>query len=87
MDALTEMGMGGDVVLLPGQELPFSLGDRSDYPVYIALPPTRLVEFLSNLPESYRSRQDDFVFFSGGLEFGNIEDVLKDRGEISALLV
>jgi len=84
-DALLYMGMGGsdDVVVEPGQDLPAQIGDRdavSEYPVYITLPPYQLADFLSNLPESYQARTDDFVFFSGGLEYGNIEDVLKDRG-------
>jgi hypothetical protein len=32
-------------------------------------------------------RPDDFVFFPGGLQYGNIEDVLKDRGELVSNLV
>lgn len=81
VDALVEMGMGGDLVLAPGQDLPETVGGKSEYPIYLALPPTQLVDFLANLPECYKARPDDFVFFAGGLEFGNIEDILKDRGE------
>jgi hypothetical protein len=84
-DALVEMGMGGDLLLTPDQDLPESLGGRSEFPIYITLPPTQLVDFLTSLPESYKARPDDFVFFAGGVEYGNIEDILKDRGEAFVL--
>jgi hypothetical protein len=80
IDALLQMGIGGDVVLTPGQELPYQLDGETEYPIYIVLPPVLLDVFLANLPEIYLDRAEDFVFFSGGLDFGNIEDVLKDRG-------
>ena len=35
---------------------------------------------MKNLPESFVSRRDDFVFCSGGRRYGNIEQVLKDFG-------
>jgi hypothetical protein len=74
------MGSGNDLVVTPDQDLPALLaGDRSEYPVYIALPPYQLAEFLMNLPGSYKARPEDFVFFAGG-EYGNVEDILKDRG-------
>jgi len=82
-DALQEMGMGDDVVLTPDQELPDTVGrdgEAAEYPIYITIPPSQLQAFLANLPASYQSRTDDFVFFSGGLEYGNVEDVLKDKG-------
>ena len=79
-ETLAQMGLGDDVVLTPQQELPDQVAGRSEYPVYITLPPYQLSDFLANLPESYQARVDDLVFFSGGLEYGNIEDVLKDRG-------
>lgn len=87
VDVLIERGMGGDVALDPGQDLPESAGLESEYPIYIALPPTQLGSFLDNLPQAYKARTDDFVFFAGGLEYGNIEDVLKERGETAALSV
>jgi hypothetical protein len=80
-DALAGMGMGDDLVLTPSQDLPDSMGGSSEYPIYVTLPPYALEGFLVDLPESYRARPDDFVFFSGGLDCGNIEDVLKDRGK------
>jgi hypothetical protein len=79
-DALVLMGMGDDVVVTPDQELPDGLGERSSYPVYIILPPHELNDFLLNMPDSFKNRREDLVFFSGGLKYGNIEGVLKDRG-------
>ena len=61
-DGLLRMGMGDDFVLAAGQELPES---SPALPIYITLPPTQLKEFLSSLPDSLRTRRDDFVFFSG----------------------
>jgi hypothetical protein len=77
---LQEIGLGRDVVLTPFEDLPESLEGASEYPIYVTLPPYQLAEFLTNLPESYLARSDDFCFFSGGREYGNIEDVLKERG-------
>jgi hypothetical protein len=82
-EALKNIGMGDDLVVTPGSELPASLGDGStEYPIYITLPPWQLTDFLKSLPESYKERAEDFVFFSGGLSYGNVEDVLKERGEL-----
>lgn len=76
MPALTKALMSDkDIVVTPHQELP-----SIQCPVYITLPPYQLDDFLENLSETFKSRPDDFVFFSGGLEYGNIEDVLKNRG-------
>ena len=61
-------------------ELPETLNGQTEYPIYICIPPTQLGYFLDNLSPSFMNRIDDFVFFSGGFEFGNIEDVLKERG-------
>ena len=79
-DALVAMGMGDDLVLTPEQELPDAMGGSSEYPVYVTLPPSQIEDFLINLKDSYRARPEDFVFFSGGLQYGNIEGVLQDRG-------
>ncbi len=79
-DALVRMGMKDDVVLTPGQELPTELEGRTSYPIYITLPPFQLEHFLKTLPPSYKERNEDFVFFSGGLRYGNIEDLLKTYG-------
>lgn len=76
-EGLWNMGFGNDVVITPGQELPLS---DEQYPIYITIPPTQLRQFLTTLPDSYRERRDDFVFFAGGLTCGNIEKVLKDYG-------
>lgn len=75
--ALFQIGGGNDVVITPGQDLPASDGS---YPIYITIPPTQLQEFLTSLPDSYRERREDFVFFSGGLAYGNVEKILKDYG-------
>lgn len=74
------MGMGDDIVLTPDQDLPDSVAGASEYPIYVTLPPTQLEDFLENLSASYKERVDDFVFFSGGLQYGNIEDLLKRKG-------
>ncbi|KAG7344348.1 hypothetical protein IV203_022356 [Nitzschia inconspicua] len=82
--ALLHMGRGDDIILTPYQELPATLGEgesaTSEYPIYITLPPTEILPFIQNLDEAYSERTDDFVFFSGGLQFGNIEEVLKEYG-------
>jgi hypothetical protein len=82
-NGLLEMGMGDDIVLTPDQELPETVGGSSEYPIYVTVPPTQLAEFLDNLSASYRARESDMVFFSGGLHYGNIEDLLKQRGTLS----
>ena len=79
-DALYTMGMGDDIAISPYQDLPEEMDGNPSYPIYITLPPNRVAEFLVNLPESYLQRADDFVFFSGGLVYGNIEDVLREYG-------
>ena len=79
-ESLWAMGMGDDVVLTPDQELPHELGGKTEYPIYITLPPSQIPYFLSNLSNSFEARYEDFVFFSGGMYFGNIEDILKDFG-------
>lgn len=79
--AIFLMGMGDDLVLTPDQILPDMLEGNPEYPIYITLPPTQLEEFLTYLPERFQYRAEDFVFFSGGLEYGNIEDILKERGK------
>jgi hypothetical protein len=61
-------------------ELPETLNGKTEYPIYVCIPPTQLGFFLDNLSPSFMNRIDDFVLFSGGFEFGNIEDVLKERG-------
>lgn len=76
-DALVQMGASNDLVITPGQELPAS---ASSFPIYITLPPTQLKQFLTTLPDSFRERRDDFIFFSGGPTYGNIEKLLKDYG-------
>jgi hypothetical protein len=79
-DALFSMGMRDDVVLTPGQELPNTVGGADAFPIYITIPPTQLKQFLTSLPDSFKSRREDFVFFAGGLTYGNIEGILKDYG-------
>ena len=70
-----------NVLISPDQELPSTIGGLTEYPIYIVLPAYELNDFLLNLPDSYKGiAQDNFCFFSGGLLFGNIEHVLKERG-------
>jgi hypothetical protein len=79
-DAIFKMGLGDDVILAPGQDPPTSIGGFTEYPIYITLPPQVLLHFLKNLSPSLEARREDFVFLSGGLQYGNIENVLKDTG-------
>ena len=77
--AIVGLGKGDDVVLYPSDSLPSSLGDRSSYPIYICLPPYELKDFIQNLNEEWKSRAEDFVFFSGGY-CGVVEPVLREFG-------
>jgi hypothetical protein len=79
-DAIVQMGLGGDVVLLPGAEAPPDVAGNPSYPIYITVPPQQLREFLKNLPPTFQERTDDFIFVSGGPKYGNIEQILKDTG-------
>lgn len=79
-EAIYIMGMGDDMVIAPYDFLPEQINGNYEYPIYITLPPWSLAEFIVNLPQNYLDRAQDFVFFSGGLVYGNIEDVLKDYG-------
>jgi hypothetical protein len=79
-DAIFKMGMGDDVVLLPGQDPPSQIDGFDAYPIYITIPPQQLKEFLMSLPASLEERRDDFIFISGGPKYGNIEKTLKDTG-------
>jgi hypothetical protein len=79
-ESLWAMGNGDDVVIQAGAELPLTLGGKTTYPIYITLPPNQLAYFLQNLPDQYKARYEDLVFFSGGLYYGNIEDILKENG-------
>jgi len=79
-DCLLAMGKGDDVVLTRHDSLPSELAGRTEYPIYICLPPSELEDFLRNLSDNFKQRNEDFVFFSGGTYFGNIEDLLKGFG-------
>lgn len=79
-DAIFKMGMGDDIVVTAGEELPEMAKDVMSYPIYITVPPPQLRDFLKNLPESFVDRRDDLVFCSGGLKYGNIEKILQDFG-------
>lgn len=78
--ALMQMGNGDDVILSPYQPLPETMGESSEYPIYLTLPPQEIAPFLDNIDKSYEDRQSDFCFFAGGFQYGNIEEILKDRG-------
>ena len=78
--ASSQQQQGDDDIGSAIPELPETLNGKTEYPIYICIPPTQLGYFLDNLSPSFMNRIDDFVFFAGGFEFGNIEDVLKERG-------
>ncbi|VEU34987.1 unnamed protein product [Pseudo-nitzschia multistriata] len=82
--ALMHMGNGDDIILSPYQPLPEVLGEgersTSEYPIYITLPPQEIAPFLDNVDDVYENRQFDFCFFAGGFQYGNIEELLQERG-------
>jgi len=69
-----------DLVLTPASPLPATLGNREFYPIYVAIPPNELNDFIKNLPDDWKQRRDDFVFLSGGNLCGVIEPILKKYG-------
>jgi hypothetical protein len=82
VQALLQMGMGDDLVVTHDQAVPSTLGGRNEFPIYVLLPPTQLSDFLSTLNPSLYDKVDDFIFLSGGMTCGNIEDVLKEKGTL-----
>lgn len=78
--ALMHMGNGDDMILSPYQPLPEFLGESSEYPIYLTLPPQEMEPFLDSLDKAYEDRQSDFCFFAGGFQYGNIEEILQTRG-------
>jgi hypothetical protein len=79
-ECLAQMGMGDDYVITPEQEMPGAVDGNEDFPIYITLPPYQLEEFLRTMNESYKAKTDNFIFFSGGTKYGNVEDLLKEKG-------
>ena len=79
-EALLSMGEGEDLVLGPDEPLPDEMEGNSEYPVYVTLPPYEIESFIQNLSENQKEHNEDFVFFAGGLDYGNIEDNLKAYG-------
>merc|ERR1719444_34527 len=82
VSALMSLGLKNDLkdyVIRPDSMLPDELDGSDSFPIYIAIPPTDLAEFLDNLPKPWMDKFDDFVFFSGGI-CGIIEPILRERG-------
>ena len=69
-----------DVIMRPGEPLPAELGDQESYPIYVAVPPNELDDFIKTLPKEWEPRREDFVFLSGGPRCGVIEPILKSHG-------
>lgn len=69
-----------DVFVNPGNPLPPGMGERESYPIYIAIPPNELDDFLKNIPDDWKPRREDFIFLSGGEKCGVIEPILKSYG-------
>jgi hypothetical protein len=83
VDMFFSLGNGDDIVVQPGDELPSIVTENNEvlsYPIYIAIPPFELEEFLQNLPEEWKPRREDFVFLSGGDYCGVIEPILRNGG-------
>lgn len=70
-----------DVIVTPQDPLPVAMGtNRESYPIYIAVPPQELKDFITQLSDSWKEKREDFIFLSGGPFAGVIEPVLKDYG-------
>lgn len=80
VDALIALGNGEDVVLTPTSPMPHMVGNKESFPIYVAVPPYELNDFIKNLPDDWKTRRDDFVFLSGGNICGVIEPILKTYG-------
>eukprot|EP00591_Stephanopyxis_turris_P006953 CAMPEP_0195522514 /NCGR_PEP_ID=MMETSP0794_2-20130614/20755_1 /TAXON_ID=515487 /ORGANISM="Stephanopyxis turris, Strain CCMP 815" /LENGTH=395 /DNA_ID=CAMNT_0040652285 /DNA_START=69 /DNA_END=1256 /DNA_ORIENTATION=+ len=87
--ALVKLGMGDDLVIdidVTGDSnawpaLPTTMSDYGEeYPVYVAVSPHSLDSLLTKLPEGYKAKYGDLVFFSGGAACGCIEPILRRRG-------
>ena len=79
-DAINGLGTGDDIILTPNAKLPEELGGRTAYPIYITLQPFELKDFIQNLDEEWKSRANDFVFFSGTKKCGVVEPILREFG-------
>ena len=80
VQALAKLGNGDDIILTPDSPLPPGLGSKQSYPIYVALPPSELADFIQNLPDDWKPRREDLVFLSGGDVCGVIEPILKRFG-------
>ncbi len=78
--AINALGNGDDIRTTPNEVLPQSLGGRISYPIYITLPPYELKQFIQNLNDEWKSRAEDFVFFSGTKVCGVVEPILREFG-------
>ena len=79
--AMFTLGLKEDKLVPMGTPtLPEFVGGKTEYPIYVAVPPHKLEEFIKELPDDWKSRREDLCFFSGTLEAGCIEPVLKKYG-------
>ena len=79
--AMFTLGLKEDKLVPMGTPtLPEFVGGKTEYPIYVAVPPHKLEEFIKDLPDDWKSRREDLCFFSGTLEAGCIEPVLKKYG-------
>jgi len=80
VEGILSLGKGEDLVLTSDSPLPTSLGEQDSYPIYVALPPNELDDFIKNLSDDWKPRQEDFVFLSGGRIAGVVEPTLRKYG-------
>lgn len=78
--AICSLGKGNDVIISSTDEIPSLVGSHENFPIYVAIPPYELDDFIKSLPESWKLRTDDFVFLSGGNLCGVVEPILKSYG-------
>jgi hypothetical protein len=80
VDAVVALGEGEDALIKPGTPMPEEYAGQDSFPIYICVPPSELDEFLNYLPDEWKAKMSDFVFFSGGKLCGCIEPTLKRYG-------
>ena len=62
VEGILSLGKGEDLVLTSDSPLPTSLGEQDSYPIYVALPPNELDDFIKNLSDDWKPRYEWNLF-------------------------